>query len=198
MSRDREEIMRIAAERARLKKEKEAREEKELYARITSGWQWIIFKVVVVFCSLMVVVSTIEVFVDGPSKKLTDKSWEIDHNWSYPWHSVLNVEGYMFTPKLEDWLDHKDSTLTMTYSPIFRTGKKLVYEIEITESVTRHHEEIRQRSIFTWFPFLQIFLLIPLFTFLFRRQSAWFNFARVASLVIVFPGTLFVIFFALM
>lgn len=195
---DRDEIMRVAAERARLKKEKEAREEKEFYARITSGWQWITFKIVVVFCTLMVVVSTIEVLVDGPSKKLTDKSWEIDRGWEFPFHSVLNVEGYMFTPELGDWLDHKDSTLTMIYSPIFRTGKKLVYELEVTESVTRHHEEIRQRSIFTWFPYLQIFLLIPLLTYLFRRQSAWFNFARVASLLVVFPGTLFVIFFALM
>lgn len=193
-----QESMRNAAEIMRLKKEKEAREEKEFYERITSGWQWILFKSVVVFCTLMLVVSTIEVLVDGPTKKLTEKSWKIDRNWEYPWHQVLDVEGYMFTPALGDWLDHVDNSLEITYSPIFRTGKKLSYDLQVNEFTVRKHEEIRQQSIFTWFPLFQILLLIPLVTFLFKRQSPWFNFARIASLVFVFPGTLLVMFFTML
>lgn len=190
--------MRFAAEKMRQKREKEAREEKEFYERITSGTRWLIFKVVVVFCTLMALVSTVEVFVDGPTKKLTEKSWKVDHNWEYRKHQVLDVEGYMFTPELGDWLDHVENSLEMTYSPIFRTGKKLSYDLKINESGIRRHEEIRQQSIFTWFPAFQILLLIPLVTFIFKRQSAWFNFARIASLVLIFPGTLMVIFFAMM
>ncbi|MNJ85251.1 hypothetical protein D3C87_27190 [compost metagenome] len=190
--------MRIAAEMMRQKKEREEREEREFYERITSGLQWFIFKVVVVFCTLMLVVSTFEVFVDGPTKKLREKPWKIDRNWEYTWHQVLDVEGYMFTPTLRDWSDHVESSFEMTYSPIFRTGKKLSYDIQVNESVIRRHEEIRQRSIFTWFPAFQIFLLIPLITFIFKRQSPWFNFARIVSLVFVFPGTLLVIYFALL
>lgn len=190
--------MRFAAEKMRQKREKEAREEKEFYERITSGTRWLIFKVVVVFCTLMALVSTVEVFVDGPTKKLTEKSWKVDHNWEYRKHQVLDVQGYMFTPELGDWLDHVENSLEMTYSPIFRTGKKLSYDLKINESGIRRHEEIRQQSIFTWFPAFQILLLIPLVTFIFKRQSAWFNFARIASLVLIFPGTLMVIFFAMM
>lgn len=190
--------MRIAAEKMRQKREKEAREENEFYERITSGTRWLIFKVVVVFCTLMALVSTVEVFVDGPTKKLTEKSWKVDHNWEYRKHQVLDVEGYMFTPELGDWLDHVENSLAMTYSPIFRTGKKLSYDLKINESGIRRHEEIRQQSIFTWFPAFQILLLIPLVTFIFKRQSAWFNFARIASLVLIFPGTLMVIYFAMM
>lgn len=193
-----EEIMRIAAERMRLKKEKEAREEKEFYERITSGPQWLFFKIVVVFCTLMLVVSTIEVFVDGPTKKLTEKSWKIDRNWEYTWHKVLDVEGYMFTPLLSDWNDHVENSLVMTYSPIFRTPKKLSYNVQINDFTVKKQEEIRQNSIFNWFPFFQILLLIPLATYFFRRQSAWFNFARIASFVLVFPGTLLVIFLTLL
>ena len=81
--------LRIAAERMRLKKEKEAREEREFYERITSGTQWLLFKIVVTFCTLMLVVTTIETFVDGPTKKLTEQSWKIDRNWEYTWHKVL-------------------------------------------------------------------------------------------------------------
>ncbi|MFN6083831.1 MAG: hypothetical protein ACK476_02745, partial [Fluviicola sp.] len=57
------------------------------------------------------------------------------------------------------------------------------------------HEELRQNSIFNWFPFLQIALLIPLVTYIFKRQKPWFNFARVASMVVVFPGCLVVLYF---
>lgn len=195
---NREETLRIAAERVRQKKEKEEREEREFYERITSGPQWLIFKIVVAFCTLMLVVSTVEVFVDGPTKKLPEKAWRINRNWEYTWHKVLDVEGYMFTPELTDWNDHVENSIEMIYSPIFRTGKKLRYTVKSEDSSLRKQEEIRQESIFTWFPWFQIVLLIPLLTFIFRRQSAWFNFARMASLIFVFPGTLLVIFFTLL
>jgi len=195
---NREEALRIAAETMRKKKEKEEREEKEFYERITSGKQWLFFKIVVVFCTLMALVTTFETFVDGPTKKLTEKDWKIDRDWEYTWHKVLDVEGYMFTPEFGDWYDRKENSLEIIYSPIFRTGKKLSYDIKTTESGIRKHEEIRQMSIFTWFPLFQIVLLIPLITFIFRRQSAWFNFARVASLILVFPGMLLVIYFTLL
>ena len=193
-----QESLRIAAEKIRLKKEKEQREEREFYERITSGTQWLIFKVVVVFCTLMFLVSTFEVFVDGPTKKLTEKSWKIDRNWEYTWHKVLDVEGYMFTPTIEDWSNRVENSLEITYSPIFRTGKMLSYNIQTAGSRISKHEEIRQNSIFTWFPAFQLLLLIPLMTFIFKRQKAWFNFARLASLVLVFPGTLLVIYFTLL
>lgn len=195
---NREESMRIAAEKIRLKREREIREDKEFYERITSGMQWLIFKIVVVFCTVMFVLSTIEVLFDGPTKKLTEQSWKIDRNWEYTWHKVLDVEGYMFSPTISDWSDRVENSLSMTYSPIFRTGKKLNFTIKPNEFFIRKHTEIRENSIFTWFPVFQLFLLIPLFTFIFKRQKPWFNFARIASMVLVFPGTLLVIYFSLM
>lgn len=195
---NREEALRIAAEKIRNKKEQEEREDKEFYERITSGRQWLFFKTIVVFCTLMALVTTFEVFFDGPTKKLTEKSWKIDRDWEYTWHKVLDVEGCMFTPTLGDWGDRVESSLQITYSPIFRTGKKLSFDIEVNESGIRKHEEIRQRSIFTWFPAFQLFLLIPLITFIFKRQTPMFNFARIASLVFVFPGTLMVLYFTML
>ena len=195
---DRQESMRIAAEKVRLKKEREELEDREFYERITSGKSWLFFKVIVVFCTLLAVVTTIEEYVDGPTKKLSETSWKINRDWEYTWHKVLEVEGYLFTPTIIDWADRKENSLKMTYSPIFRTGKKLSFDVQNNEFTTRKQEEIRWRSIFEWFPAFQIFLLVPLITFLFKRQSAWFNFARIASLVFVFPGALMVIFFTLL
>jgi hypothetical protein len=193
-----EEIMRIAAEKIRLKREREKREDKEFYERITSGTQWILFKIVVVFCTIMFLISTIEFFVDGPTKELSEKSWKINREWEYTWHKVLDVEGYMFTPTIVDWSNRVENSLAITYSPIFRTGKKLSFNMKTEGTATIKYEEMRKMSVFEWFPAFQIFLLIPLFTYIFRRQSAWFNFTRVASFVIVFPGTLMVIFLSLL
>jgi hypothetical protein len=195
---NREEALRIAAERMRQKKEQEEREDKEFYQRITSGKPWLIFKAVVTFCSLIAVFATIDHFVDGPTKKLTEEDWKIDGNWEWTWHKIVDVEGCLFAPQFADWSDRVENSLEITYSPIFRTGKKLCYDIQVSESTTRRHEEIRWRSIFTWFPAFQLFLLIPLLTFIFKRQKPWFNFARILSLYFVFPGTLLVIYFTLL
>jgi hypothetical protein len=195
---DRQESMRIAAERMRLKKEKAKRAEKEFYERITSGISWLIFKVVVVFCTLIAILTTIDVFVDGSTKQITEEDCKINRDWEYRWHKVLDIEGYMFTPHISQWSDRMENSIEITYSPIFRTGKKLNYNTKNNDSVIGSEEEIRQRSIFTWFPWFQIFLLIPLATFIFKRQKPWFNFARVVSFVFVAPGTLMVIYFTLL
>ncbi|MDX1446599.1 hypothetical protein, partial [Lishizhenia sp.] len=177
--------------------EKEQQESEAFYQRITSGKQWLLFKVVVVFCTAMAIVFTIETFFDGPTKSLTENDWEINREWEWTWHQILDVEDYIFAPLLSDWFDHEENSLQLTYTPIFKTGKKLSYKLKIDENTSRYHEEWRHRSIFSWFPWLQIFLLIPLATFIFKRKSPWFIFARIISLVFVLPGTVMVIIFAM-
>lgn len=193
--RDRKESMRIAAERMRIKKEKEKREEKEFYQRITSGIQWFAFKFVVVVCTLMVVASTFDTFVDGPTKQLSETDWRDNRDWEYRWHKVLDVEGYMFTPSLENWFNREEGSLELTYLPIFRTGKKLSFNIKAKGATIIKHVEMRRRSMFSWFPFLQIILLLPLFTYVFKQPKPWFNFARIASMFFIFPGVLMAIYF---
>jgi len=195
---NREEIMRLAAEKMRKKKEKEERENNELYAKITSGTPWLVFRSIVVFCTAMALIVTIEHFVDGPVKKLTEEDCKIDRDWEQMWHKILNVEGYMFAPHFNDWFNHDENSIKLTYTPIFKTGKKLSYNIQMDENNYRPHVEIRQRSIFTWFPAFQLFLLIPLVTLIFKRQSPGFYFARIVSMFIVFPGSLMVIYFTML
>lgn len=194
---DRQEAIRIAAEKVRLEKEKEERENREFYERITSGAPWLFFRIVVVFCTLMALVTTIETFADGPTKKLDENEWKVDKTWEWTWHKMLDVQGYLFSPELGDWLGHVEGSMEMTYTPIFRTGKKLSYLIEDNEGRIRRHTQWRDRSIFSWFPVLQVFLLIPLITYIFKRQSPWFSFGRIVSLFFVLPGVFLVMFFAM-
>ena len=195
---DREESLRIAAERLRLKKEREEREENEFYNRITSGTPWLLFRSVVFICVLLAVLTTIDQFVDGPTKKLTEDEWKIDRNWEWTWHKIVEVEGYTFAPELKNWYGRVENSMAITYSPIFRAGKKLSYDIEEDNEAIRNHVEVRWRSIFSWFPTFQLFLLLPLIPYIFKRKSAWFNFARLAAMFFVFPISVLLIFMALL
>ncbi len=195
---DREEALRIAAERMRLKKEREEREEKEFYQRITSGTPWLVFRIIVASCALLAILTTIDQFVDGPSQKIAEDEWKIDRNWEWTWHQIVEVDGYTFAPELKDWLGRVDNSMSLVYSPIFHAGKKLRYKIEEDDSTIRKHEEIRWRSVFEWFPALQLFLLLPLIPYFFKQERAWFNFARLASMYFVFPLSVLLILVALL
>ncbi|MFT6502228.1 MAG: hypothetical protein ACJASQ_002354 [Crocinitomicaceae bacterium] len=188
----REDILRIAAEKVRRKEEEEKRANDEYYLKITTGKHWNFFKVVVAFCTLMMVLTTIEIFVDGETKKLDKSEWKIDREMYILFHQSIKVGDYLFVPHLRDWSNYVEGSYEITYSPIFRTGKKLSYDLQVNETTVRRHETIRRRSIFTWFPFLQILMLIPLATFIFKRQKPWFTFTRIASLIIVLPGIILV------
>lgn len=187
----REEAMRIAAEKVKRKKEQEKREEQEFYERVTSGTPWILFITIVGFCTLMMILTTIEIFVDGETKKIDDSEWKVDRSlYVFGHQSIVSGNG-LFVVHFDDWFDYVDGSFEVTYSPIFHTEKWLSYDQEVGNTVVRR-QVIRQRTIFTWFPYLQIAMLIPLLTLIFKRQKPWFNFARVGSMVIIFPGILLI------
>lgn len=194
----REEALLIAAEKVKRKAEKEQREEDEFYGRITSGTQWLLFKIVVGFCTLMVVLTTIDVLVDGETKDLDESEWAIDRELYMIAHQSITVDGALFVAPFKNWRGHVDNSFAMTYSPIFGTPKKMSYDQDLSGVGTMRQETIRRRSIFTWFPYFQIVMLIPLLTFFYKRQKPLFNFARVMSLIIVLPGILLVLFITLL
>lgn len=194
---DRQEALKKAAENLRRQKENEAREEKEYFEKITSGTPWLFFKILVAFCTLMILCTTIDVFVDGHSKKLGENEWKIDRNLYMRGHQSISVDDHLFIASFREWNGHIDNSLIVTYSPIFQTEKKLRFTQEVSEGVEIQHEVLRRRSIFTWFPFVQLFLLIPLLTFIFKAQKPLFAFARGASLFLVLPTTLVLLFFLL-
>lgn len=189
---NREEALRIASEKLRRKAEEEKRAENEYYEKITTGTPWLLFKIIVIFCTLMMFITTFEIFVDGETKKLDKSEWKIDRDLYIFSHQSIVVGDYLFTPHFRDWLGNVEDSYEITYSPIFKTGKRLSYDIQVNETTVRRHETIRRRSIFTWFPFFQIIMLIPLATFIFKRQKPWFNFARVGSMILIFPAIILV------
>ncbi|GAB5416049.1 MAG: hypothetical protein Crog4KO_13670 [Crocinitomicaceae bacterium] len=193
----REEALRIAAERRRKQKEEEIQKENEYFEKITSGTPWMLFKIVVAFCTLMFLITTIDIVADGPTKKITENDWEINRSLYMMRHQSITVGSAIFWPHLDDWLNHEDDSFEVTYSPILRTPKKLSYDLKTSEGAVRRHTELRSRSIFNWFPFLQILMLVPLFTFIFKRKQIWFTFARGTSFFLVAPASLLILIYTL-
>jgi len=194
----REEKLQRLKEKVRKQKEEEARKEREYYKKVTSGAPWLLFTIVTGYCALLFVLTTIDIFVDGSSEKLTENEWRIDRQLYAPGHQSIKVEDALFIAYFPEWNGHKDDSFEIIYSPIFNTGKKLSYIQEIEEGVEIERQVIRRRSIFTWFPYLQIMLLIPILTFFLKAQKPWFTFARYASLFLIAPGSLLVVLFTLL
>lgn len=194
---NREEYLRVKAEQIRLKKEKEALEERAIYERATTGLWWLSFKIVVVVSTFMAVATLVDHLFDGRIHKLDEQSWKIDQDWSYPGHSVVNIDGYLFTPDYYHWAPHVENTIQLTRTPIFRTGKKLTFDTKVNGNQIVQHTELRWRSIFDWFPFVQIMFFIPLVTFIFKQQSPWFNLGRIISYTVVIPCAFAIYFYAL-
>ena len=190
---NREEALRIAAEKVRRTKEEEKRKEDEYFKRVTSGFPWLFFKIVVVFCTLMVFITMVEIVIDGKTEKLTEDDWKIDRELYQPGHQSIKVGDYLFVAAFKEWLGHVDSSFEITYTPIFQTAKKLSYNQEISENNIVRQEVMRRRSIFNWFPFFQLFMLIPLLTFIFKRQNTLFNFSRIVSMFVVLPATVLIL-----
>ena len=159
---------------------------------------WLYFKIVVFFCTAMFVIFVVEHYFNGPTQKISKDEWRVNEDWRYGQHVVLDVQGYMFTPAYFDWYSHIENSVELVRTPIFRTGKLLKYTGKVSGDKLIYHTQHRDRSIFAWFPFVQIMLLIPLVTYWFKGRSPWFNFARIVSFIFVFPGTLLIILFTMM
>ncbi|MCB9222764.1 MAG: hypothetical protein H6582_01200 [Crocinitomicaceae bacterium] len=192
-----------AAERVRQEKEAEKERDAAYYQKITSGNRWLFFKGIVVFTTLMLILTTYDTFVMGPTEKISPSEWEMNRELYRINYQSIWVHGHaLFTPHLEDWIGHLEEGFEVTYTPIFHDEKilsflQVPYTTEGNAAPIRHYVW-RDRSIYNWFPLFQIMLLIPLLTFLLRRPKPWFNYLRMASMVLILPGTIFILIYILM
>ncbi|MFT4601987.1 MAG: hypothetical protein ACI857_002173 [Arenicella sp.] len=192
---DQKEAFRKAAERAQQLKEKEAKEEEEHYQKITSGNGWMYFKIGMVFSVIFLLVTTIDTFFEGETVKLENAEWKVDHEWRSSTHQIIKVSGAQFMVSYQDWSGFIFNSFQMTYSPILHEEKVLwfmqdPYSASGADLDPVRRYGLRTRSVFNWFPYLQIILLMPLFTFLFKRKKQWFVFTRMMSMVLIYPGSL--------
>ncbi len=200
---DQKAAMAKAAEKLRNQKIEEVKKEAEHYETITSNGGWTYFKIGMVFCLLFLIAITVDTFVVGDKVKIENQEWEIDHEWRSSTHAIVKVGGAQFMVWYQDWAGFIPNSFEVTRSPILRDEQILwfmqdpyTYGDEVKEPELKFGT--RTRSVFNWFPYIQLALMIPLFTFLFKRPQQWFVFSRMLSMFLIIPGTLLMLFWVLM
>lgn len=199
---DQQARLREVAEKVRLQKIENEKQEQAYFKSLMTGNWWGVFKGVMVFCMLMVVLTTIDTFVDAGTRKLDRSEWEVDRSLYAIGYQSIWVNEALFMPSFDQWIGFEPNSFEVTESFIFRDEKRLHFvQIPYASSVSEERPMLRHipriRAIYTWFPYLQILLLIPLLTFIFKRPSAWFKFGRGASLIIIGPATMALLIYCL-
>lgn len=167
-------------------------ENEKYYQRTISGTSWLIFRIGAVFCLVLAVLITIDFYVDGESVDLPVGTYQYDR----PTHTRVNTSVWVgddfFTPYYKDFVSVDYSSFILTRSFIFNKAKYISF-IGHTLGTPERFRAYERISIFDTFPYGQILLIIPLFVWIFKRKSPWFNFFRVACLFLIYPGSSFIL-----
>lgn len=165
------------------------KKEQQYYEKITSGLWWNIYKAGMVFCLIFLIISTIDTFVNRERVKLTQDEWKFDREYYIIGYQSVWVDGCIFFPPFEHVAGFDENSFEVENSLILNKPKYLYFDqvpFGQTESVERK-EFVHYKSIFNWFPYLQIVMLIPLGVYKFRKPKSWFVFARGMVMGIIYP-----------
>lgn len=139
---------------------------------------------------------TIDYFVDGSTKYLPVGTYDFDRSLYSKSNASVWVGDEIFTPYYKDFVSADYSSFKLTHSLIFNKAKYISF-IGHKKSTPERFKAYERISIFDSFPLAQLLLLIPLLLWIFKRKSSFFNFMRVTSLLLIFPGALIILIFLL-
>lgn len=175
------------------------KKEQKYYEKITSGFWWKIYKAGMVFCIIFMIITTIDTFASRDRVQLTKNDWKFDREYYIIGHQSVWVDGSIFFPRFEHLTGFDENSFEVKNSLILNKPKYLYFDqvpYGETQTVERM-EYVHYKSIFNWFPYLQIVMLIPIGVFKFRQSKSWFIFARGLCMGIIYPCLLLLLVFQL-
>jgi hypothetical protein len=175
------------------------KKEQEYYEKMTSGFWWGVYKAGMIFAVAFMIITTIDTFVSRDRRPLSRSEWKFDREYYIIGYQSVVVDGGIFFPPFEHIVDFDENSFEIEGSLILDQPKRLYFEqvpYGETEAVERM-EYVHYKSIFNWFPYLQIVMLIPLGVFIFRKPKSWFIFARGLCLGIIYPCLIVLLVFML-
>jgi hypothetical protein len=186
-----EEKMTLARQKAAEQNEKDRLKEEAYYLKISTGTQWTIFKVLSIYCVLLAGLITYETLVDGETKAIFPGAV---HNQS----GLIEIEGGFYTPVYTELAGFIDTSFRVVYSPLFGAAKYMVWTSKYQDTKTpltlTDYDAWRRNSVYEYFIFIQVILLIPFCVMLYKRPSGLFKFGRMTSLILIFPASIYLLF----
>lgn len=186
-----EEKMSRAREKALAQKEKDRLLDEAYFTKISTGTGWTIFKIFSFYCLALAVLITVETVIDGETKKIPLADV---HNNS----GLIEIDGGYYTPLYVELAGFVDTSFRVVQSPIFGAAKYMVwtqaYEDTKTPLKFTDFDEWKLNSVYSYFIFIQICLLIPVFLVWYKRPSGLFKFGRMTCLILIFPMSIYLFF----
>jgi hypothetical protein len=165
------------------------KKEQAYYEKITSGFWWKIYQAGMIFCILFMLTTTVDTFVSRDRVQLSQNEWKFDREYYIIGYQSIWVDGSIFFPPFEHVSGFDENSFEVENSLIFNKPKVLYFDqvpYGETQTVERS-ENVHYKTIFNWFPYLQIAMLLPLAVFILRKPKSWFVFARGMSMGIIYP-----------
>lgn len=186
-----EEKMRLAREAAAAQKEKERLADEAYYTKISTGRSWKVFKIFSYYCLALALIITVETVIDGKEKHITPANYKF-------YEGAIVIDDDVYLPYYEELFGFLDTSFYVVNSPIFGTPKylKWVSKYEDTKTPLKFtdYTVYKESSLFSYFIFIQIVLLIPIFFVFYKRPSPLFKFGRMLCLILVFPASIYLFF----
>lgn len=186
-----EEKMNLARQKAAAMKEKERLEDEAYYEKISSGKQWKIFRIFSIYCIALAALITVETLIDGETKKIEPANV---HNTE----GLVEINGGYYTPLYTQLFGFIDTSFRVVYSPVFGAAKYMVWTSKYQDTKTpltfTDYTEWRYNSVYSYFIFIQLVLLIPIAVVLYKRPTGLFKFGRMLCLVLIFPASIYLLF----
>ncbi|MEX1001152.1 MAG: hypothetical protein WDZ35_03475 [Crocinitomicaceae bacterium] len=185
--------MREAAERIKKEKELEAQRDLEDYQNLLKSGKWKIFIGLMVFCAIMSILVGVDSLAATSKEKVPYEKVEF-------YSGNMRVNGSYYLPQTGQLGDFQENSFFFKQTLIFKEPKFLCWhreEWQADDNAPKKYVQectVKRISIFEWFPFLSIGLLVPLFVVLFKRPQPLFKFSRYLCWLIVYPGSLLLFF----
>ena len=186
------------AERILKEREEELIKDREHFEKITSGNRWKLFTGLTFFCVILALIITYDTFVDGKSVPISDNDYRFERSLYVIGSQSVWVDDNLFMVPFENMIGMDLNSFQLINSPILGDPKYIGFESNYEDSVTplerRVHFAQKRISIYEWFPLVQILLLLPLIVFFYKRQKPWYNFAQMTCFLLIFPGSILLLF----
>ena len=186
-----EEKRRLAREAAEAKKLKEKQEEEAYFTRISTGTQWTIFKIFSFYCLALALLITVETLVDGETRPIPTSQIEYQE-------ALIRINGSYYTPLYTEITGFLDTSFKVVETPLLGADKYLVWTSGYQDTKTplkyTQYDEWKLNSVYEYFVFVQIVLLIPVFFVWYKRPTPLFKFGRMVCLILIFPASVYLLF----
>lgn len=186
-----EEKMRFAREQAAAAKERERLEEEAYFLKISSGKSWRIFRIFSFYCLGLAVLISFETIFDGEEERIGPSQYQF-------YEAAITIGDDWYTPYYTEIAGFLDTSFVVVHSPLFGAAKFLRWTSAYQDSKTplkyTEYTTWRLNSIYSYYVFIQLVLLIPLFVVWYKRPSPLFKFSRMLCLVLIFPAGIYLLF----